>query len=71
MVRQIETIRRARTMAAAAHALLDDVEMVARDSFATSEATFESDWQEEDPRGHDAWKALKTAVQAYEEADHA
>lgn len=44
--------------------LADDVETVARDSYARSAGTFQDDWKAEDPNGYAAWKAVKDRLDA-------
>lgn len=44
--------------------LMDNVEAVARDSFATSAETFEDDFKLEDPTGYAAWSAGRDALAA-------
>jgi hypothetical protein len=53
-----------RIFVALAKALADNVELVARDSFATTHETFELDFEAEDPAGFRAWKSLSDAIKA-------
>lgn len=42
--------------------LAEDVETVARNSYATVEGPFEQDWLTEDPQGYAAWKKARDAI---------
>ena len=49
-------------MREALEGLADNVEACARDSFAQSHETFESDFEAEDPDGFGAWKNARAAL---------